>query len=374
MADAFSIFGNPSTIYYEGRVAKEMMEKSRQEVATLINASPDEIYFTSSGAESNNMAIKGIALGYQNKGNHIIISSIEHISVLSPAKSLTKMGFNLSFLPVDKYGVVDPDGLKRLIRKETILISVLFASNEIGTIEPIAEIAKIAQEYGIILHCDGCAAIGSLPVDVKELGVSSFSLSAHTFYGPKGIAALYLKKGVRFVPLIEGGSQEQGKRAGSENVLGIIGMGKAAEIAKRDMEKRIKRIRPLRDRIIGELPKVIERTYLTGHPINRLPGHCSFCFEFIEGEAILLFLDDEGISAASGSACTSRSLKASHVLLAIGLEDALAQGSIIFSLGKDNTEEDVSYLLAKLPPIVQRLREMSPLYAKYKKGKMEKKL
>ncbi len=369
MSESLKVFGNPQAIYYEGREARAMLENARKSVADLIQATPDEIYFTSSGTEGNNLALKGIALGYKDKGNHIITSPIEHISVLASLASLKKMGFVVSFLPVDKYGMIDPEAVRKMIRKETILISVQHANNEIGTIQPIAEIAKIAQENNIAFHSDAVASCGNLPIDVKELGVNALTIAAQGFYGPKGVGALYLKRGLRFSPLIEGGNQEKGIRAGTENLLGIIGMGKAAEIAKREMEIRGQKIRPLSERIIRELPKIIENTYLTGHPTERLFGHSSFCIEFIEGEALLLFLDDEGIAAASGSACTSRTLQASHVLLAIGIEHALAQGSLIFTLGKDNTEADVDYLLEKLPPIVQRLREMSPLYAKYLRGK-----
>lgn len=363
------LYGNPQTIYYEGHQAKKVLASAHQEVADLINAEPEEIFFTSSGAESNNWIIKGIGESYQEKGKHIISSAIEHLSIINPLRRLTKNGFSITFLPVDKYGLVDPEAVKKAIRKETILITIQFASNEIGTIQPIAEIGKIAEENNIIFHTDAVAGAGSLKIDVKEIKVSALSLSAHTFYGPKGVGCLYLKKGVKISPLIEGGGQEEGRRAGTENLLGIIGMGKAAEIAKKEMENWTRKLKPLRDTLIREISSRIERVYLTGHPTIRLPNHCSFCVEFIEGEAMLLYLDGEGISAASGSACTSRSLKSSHVLSALGIEPALAQGSIVFTLGEENTEEDISYLLEKLPPIVQRLRDLSPLYAKYLKEK-----
>ncbi|MEO0116697.1 MAG: cysteine desulfurase family protein [candidate division WOR-3 bacterium] len=370
LIENLDLFGNPQTIYYEGRQAKEALAEARREVADLINAEPEEIFFTSSGAESNNWLIKGIAETYEGRGKHIISSPIEHLSIINPLRRLAKDGFSITFLPVDKYGLIDPEEVKKAIKKDTILITIQFASNEIGTIQPIAEIGKIAEEHKIFFHTDAVAGAGILKIDVKEIKISALSLSAHTFYGPKGVGALYLKKGVRISPLIEGGSQEGGKRAGTENLLGIIGMGKAALIAKREMENRERKLKPLRDTLIREIPSRMERVYLTGHPTIRLPNHCSFCVEFIEGEAMLLFLDEEGIAAASGSACTSQTLKSSHVLAALGIEPALAQGSIIFTLGEENTEEDIFYLLEKFPPIVGRLREMSPLYAKYLKEKL----
>jgi|UniRef100_A0A7C3UPD0 cysteine desulfurase len=369
LISSLSLFGNPQTIYYEGRKAKEALERARKEVAELINASPEEVFFTSSGAESNNWAIKGIALANQGKGNHIIASPIEHISILTPLKRLQNLGFSVTFLPVDQYGRVDPDEVKKAIRKETILITIQHASNEIGTIQNLEEIGRFAQEAGIALHADAVASCGHYPIDVQKLNVSSLALSAHTFYGPKGVGSLFIKKGTKIFPLIEGGWQEEGRRAGTENLLGIIGMGKACAVAKREMGNWIERIKPLRDRLIREIPAQIERSYLTGHPTERLFHHTSFCFEFIEGEALLLYLDEEGIASASGSACTSRTLKSSHVLQAIGIDPVLAQGSIIFSLGRENTEDDITYLLTKLAPIVERLRQMSPLYDRYLKEK-----
>ncbi|MEO0114440.1 MAG: IscS subfamily cysteine desulfurase [candidate division WOR-3 bacterium] len=361
-------FGNPQSLHSFGNTAKQAIEEARSKVAQLIGAQPEEIYFTASGAESNNFALKGIAWAYREKGNHIITSAIEHHSVLYSAKTLSKWGYEITTVPVDKYGIVDPDTVRKAIKKTTILISIMHANNEIGTIEPIKEIARIAQEHKIPFHSDGVATVGQIPVNVDDLGISALSLAGHTFYGPKGAAALYLRKGTRIMPLIEGGVQEGGRRGGTENVAGIVGLGKACELAQREMVKRIEHTQRLRDRIIQELPAKIERTYLTGHPEKRLPNHASFCIEFIEGEAMLLFLDDEGIAAASGSACTSRALKASHVLLALGIDHALAQGSIVFTLGKDNSDSDIDALLTKLPPIVERLRQMSPLYAKFQKG------
>ncbi len=361
-------FGNPQSLHSFGNTAKQAIEEARSKVAQLIGAQPEEIYFTASGAESNNFALKGIAWAYREKGNHIITSAIEHHSVLYSAKTLSKWGYEITTVPVDKYGIVDPDTVRKALKKTTILISIMHANNEIGTIEPIKEIAQIAQEHKVPFHSDGVATVGQIPVNVDDLGISALSLAGHTFYGPKGAAALYLRKGTRIMPLIEGGVQEGGRRGGTENVAGIVGLGKACELAQREMVKRIEHTQRLRDRIIQELPKKIERVYLTGHPQKRLPNHASFCIEFIEGEAMLLFLDDEGIAAASGSACTSRALKASHVLLALGIDHALAQGSIVFTLGKDNSDSDIDALLTKLPPIVERLRQMSPLYAKFQKG------
>lgn len=362
------VFGNPQSLHSFGNIAKQAIEEARSKVAQLIGAQHEEIYFTASGAESNNFALKGIAWAYKEKGNHIITSAIEHYSVLYSTKTLSKWGYEVTTVPVDKFGVVDPDAVRKALKKTTILISIMHANNEIGTIEPIKEIARIAQEHKISFHSDGVATVGQIPVNVDDLGISALSLAGHTFYGPKGAAALYLRKGTRIMPLIEGGVQESGRRGGTENVPGIVGLGKACELAQMEMVKRMEHTQRLRDRIIQELPKKIERVYLTGHPEKRLPNHASFCIEFIEGEAMLLFLDDEGIAAASGSACTSRALKASHVLLALGIDRALAQGSIVFTLGKDNSDSDVDTLLAKLPPIVERLRQMSPLYAKFKKG------
>jgi cysteine desulfurase len=358
-------YGNPQSLHSFGTPAKQAIEDTRTKVSQLIGAKAEEIYFTSSGAESNNFALKGIAWAYRDKGNHIITSAIEHYSVLYSVKTLSKWGYEVTTVPVDKFGVVNPDDVKKTIKKETILISIMHANNEIGTIEPVKEIAQIAKENKIAFHSDGVATVGLIPVNVQELGVDALSLAGHALYGPKGSAALYLKKGTRIMPLIEGGIQEGGKRGGTEDVAAIVGMGKACELAQKEMAKRIEHNQRLRDRIIRELPTKIKRVYLTGHPETRLPGHASFCIEFIEGEAMLLFLDDEGIAAASGSACTSKALKASHVLLAIGIDHALAQGSIVFTLGRDNNDSEIDTLLTKLPPIVEKLRQMSPLYAKW---------
>jgi cysteine desulfurase len=356
------VFGNPQSLHSFGYQAKKLLEEARSQLANLLNVEPNEIYFTSSGAESNNWALKGVAFANADKGRHIIVSKIEHPSILQSAKRLEKLGFEVSYLKVDKYGVIDLDELKKIIKKETILISIMHANYEVGTIEPIKEIAHIAKENNILFHSDGVAVAGQLPIDLKELGCDLYTISSHTFYGPKGVALLFIKKGTKIQPLIEGGIQENNRRAGTENLIGIIGMAKAYEIAVKELVSRTEKLKRLRDRLINELPKKIENIYLTGHPQNRLPNHASFCVEYIEGEAMLLFLDDQGIAVASGSACASKSLKASHVLLAMGIPPVLAQGSIIFTLGIENTDEDIDYLLEVFPPIVKRLREISPLH------------
>lgn len=356
-------FGNPLSVYDLGMRARDAIEKARTEVASLINAKPSTIVFTASGAEANNFAIRGIAIAKQSQGKHVIVSKVEHHSILNSARFLEKSGFVVTYLPVDKHGLVDPDVVKDSITKETILISVAHASSEIGSIEPIKEMAGIAKERNIIFHTDAVAAAGNIPVDVKEFGVDLLSMAAHQFYGPKGAGALYVREGLRIVPLIYGGIQEGGRRAGTENVPAIVGMGKAAELAKNEMGSRMEHCKKLRDRIIEGVLK-IPNVYLTGHPVNnlnkRLPHHASFVVEFIEGEAMLLMLSMKGIYAASGSACSSKALKSSPVLLSLGIPSALAQGSIVFSLGMDNTEEDVDYFISEFPQVINRLREMSP--------------
>jgi len=360
-------FGNPQSLHSFGESARNAIEKARERIAKLIGAKKEKIYFTSSGSEANNFAIKGLAFAYQNKGKHIILSSIEHQSILNSAKFLEKFGFKFSYIPVDKYGLVNPEDLKKLINKDTILVSIMWANSEVGTVQPIEEIAKICHERGVLFHTDAVAAIGYLPIDVSEASIDCMSLSAVQMYGPKGVGALYLKKGTRIIPLIHGGIQEEGKRAGTENVAGIVGFGKAAELALKKMNDRNKKLLSLRNKIIKEFPEKVSDVYLTGHPEKRLPYHSSFCVEYIEGEAMLLSLNIKGIAASSGSACTSRALKASHVLLAMGYSHALAQGSIVFSFIEENKEEDIDYLLEIFPPIIKRLREMSPLYNKINK-------
>ena len=360
-------FGNPLSLHNFGEVPREAVEEARAKVADLIGARPDEIYFTASGSEANNMAVKGIALMNRQKGQHMVVSAIEHQSVLNATQTLEKLGFEVTQVPVDQHGLVDPDDVVAAIRDDTTLVSVMHANNEIGTIEPVAEIARAVKEKrkGITFHTDAVATVGTLPVDVKELGVDLLSLAGNQFYGPKGAGALFIRRGIRFMPLIDGGIQERGRRAGTENVPAIVGLGVAAELAKESLTEWAQgkgRLIPLRDRLIERLTSEMDKVYLTGHPTKRLPGHVSVCVEFIEGESMLLMLNMQGIAASSGSTCTSRALKASHVLMAIGLEAALAQGSLVFTLGESNTIEDVDYVAEVLPPIVERLRQMSPLY------------
>jgi cysteine desulfurase len=340
------------------------VDESRGQVAALIGAVPEEIIFTGSGSESNNMAVKGLALAQQQKGKHIVVSAIEHFSVLHSARTLEKWGFEVSEVPVDKHGTVNPDDVRKALRKDTILVSVMHASGEVGTIQPISEIARLTRERGIPFHTDAIASAGTVPAAVQTLGVDALSLAGNQFHGPKGTGALWVRKGVRLIPLIDGGIQEGGRRAGTENVPAIVGLGKAAEMARAQIPDRIKHLVPLRDRLLKELPASIPDVVVTGHPENRLPGHASFCVEFIEGEAMLMMLNAKGVAVSSGSACTSRALKASHVLLAMGLSHELAQGSILLTLGTENTMEDIDYLLEIMPPIVDRLRQMSPLYSK----------
>lgn len=361
------LFGNPSCLHDWGDAAREALDTAREQVARLIGASAEEVIFTGSGTESNNFAIKGLALAKQDKGKHIIVSSIEHFSVLHSAKTLEKWGFEITEVPVDKHGVIDADEVRKQIRKDTVLISVMHANGEVGTIEPIQEITRIAKENNIPFHTDAIASAGTIPVDVKELGVDALSLAGTQFYGPKGVGALYVRKGVRIIPLLDGGIQEGGRRAGTENIPAIVGLGKAAELARENMAARVKHLNHLRDRLLAGLPERIEHMVVTGHPENRLPGNASFCVEFIEGEGMLMLLNSQGVAVTSGSACTSRALKASHVLIAMGLPHALAQGSVLFTFGIDNSEEDVDYVLEVMPPIVEKLRQMSPLYAKFNK-------
>jgi cysteine desulfurase len=361
------VFGNPSSLHDWGDGAREAIGSARERVAALIGANADEIIFTGSGTESNNFAVKGLALAQEAKGKHVVVSAIEHFSVLHSARTLEKWGFEVSEVPVDKHGVVDPGDVLREIRKDTILVSIMHANGEVGTIEPVQEIARITRERKIPFHTDAVATAGAIPINVAEMGVDALSLAGNQFYGPKGAGALWIRKGVRIMPLLDGGIQEEGRRAGTENVPAIAGLGKAAELARTQMTDRIKRLTPLRDHLLKELPSGIEHVVVTGHLQHRLPGHASFCVEFIEGESMLMLLNSKGIAVSSGSACTSRALKASHVLIAMGLSHEIAQGSILFTLGIDNTREDIDYVLETMPPIVDRLRQMSPLYAKFNK-------
>jgi len=355
-------FANPSTVYDMGSKVKQAMEEQREKVAGLIGAKGKEIIFTSSGAEANNLAIKGVALAHRKKGNHIIISSIEHHSVLNAARFFERMDYEVTFLPVDAFGMVNPEQLREAIRKETVLVSVMHANNEIGTIEPIPEISAVCKEKGVLLHTDAVATVGNIAVNVDDLGVDLLTLSGVSFGAPKGTGALYFRGGLRLMPLIQGGIQESGRRGGTENIPGIIGLGKAAELAVEELPANMKHARELRDRIISGIRKRVEQVKLTGHPENRLPGHASFCVAAIEGEALIFMLSREGIYANTGSACASKALKTSPVLVAIGTEAALAQGSIVFTLAPSNNADEISYLLEKFPPVVERLRAMSPIW------------
>lgn len=355
-------YGNPLSLYQLGMNARSAIETARERVASLINVKPATIIFTSSGTEANNFALRGIARAKQAQGKHIIVSKIEHHSVLNSARYLEKNGFAVTYLPTDKYGLVDPGAVSAAINDETILVSITHASREIGTIEPIREISEITRSRNVLLHTDAIGTAGNIPVDALDLGVDLMSISAHQFYGPKGVGALYVREGLRIVPLIYGGIQEGGRRAGTENVASIAGMGKAAELAKNDLAVRHEYVKRLRNRLIEGVLKV-PNVHLTGDPDNRLPHHASFVVEFVEGESMLLMLAMKGIFSASGSACSSRGLKSSPVLLSLGVPTALAQGSIVFSLGSDNTEADIDYFLEEFPAIISKLREMSPFTA-----------
>lgn len=356
------VFGNPSTIYYYGREAHKALDHARQQVAAAIGADKDEIYFTSCGTESDNWAIKGAAFAHQKKGNHIITSVIEHHAVLHTCGWLEKHGFEVTYLPVDEYGRVNPADVEKAITDQTILISIMFANNEIGTIQPIAEIAKIAKAHNILFHTDAVQAVGAVPINVHELGVDMLSLSGHKFYAPKGVGALYIRRGVRIDTHQHGGAQERGKRGGTENMAQIVGLGKAIELATADVEGHAKKLAHMRDRLIDGILAEIPEVRLNGHRTERLPNNVNVSIRYIEGEALLLRLDLAGIAASSGSACTSGSLDPSHVLLAIGLPHEIAHGSLRLSLGDFNTEHDVDVVLEKLPQIVSTLREMSPLF------------
>lgn len=360
--------GNPLSQHLFGGRARVAIEEARANVANLIGAQPEEIIFTSCGSEANNLAIKGVARAYREKGKQLLSTPIEHLSVLHPLRSLEREGYEISWLKVDSSGVVDPEEIKKLIRPDTLLISVTLASNEIGTLEPIREIGKITRERGIILHSDGVAAIGSVPLDVKDLQVDLLSIAGNTFYGPLGTGALYLRQGIRLHPLIEGGVQEEGWRAGTHNVAGLIGMGVAARLAKENLLRRQEHLFNLREKLITGLLDKIPEIFLTGHRTSRLPGHASFCVKFIEGEAMSIHLNLLGIAATSGSTCSSQALKVSHVLKAIGIDPLWAQGSLVCSLGIENTLDDIDYFLAHFPTIVENLRQLSPLFTKYHSG------
>ncbi len=362
-------YGNASSIYKMGRESRKAIEDAREKIAKAINSSPDEIYFTSGGTESDNTAIRGIAYNYKKKGNHIITSKIEHPAILETCKQLEREGFEVSYIDVNSNGIIDLEKLKKSIKDTTILISIMFANNEIGTIQPIKDIGKIAKENNIYFHTDSVQAIGSIKIDVKDMNIDSLSMSAHKFHGPKGIGAIYIRKGISFQKFMNGGHQEKNRRAGTENVASIVGMGKAIELAYKDLEEHVKHIKDLRDYYNREVQRRIPYIKINGDIEKRLPGNSNMSFKFIEGEGLLLNLDLKGICASSGSACTSGSLDPSHVLLAIGLPHEIAHGSLRISIGKYNTKEEVDYLLDSLEEIVSRLRNMSPLYDKFLKEK-----
>jgi len=359
------MFGNPVSYHQWGDQTSEAIENARAQVASLINGQPEDIIFTSGGTESNNLAIKGLALEHQSRGKHIIISSIEHFSVLHPTRTLGKSGFKVTYLPVDEYGLVDPQQVRQSIRPDTILVSVMHANSEVGTIQPIEEIGRVVKEAGVLFHTDAIATVGTIPVDIQRIGVDALSLASNQFYGPQGVGALWLRRRTGIVPLLEGGIQEGDKRSGTHNVPGIVGLGKAAELAKQEMEQRISKITALRDSLIDGVLNKIDYSVLTGHPEQRLPGNASFCIRFIEGEAMMAYLSATGVAAASGSACTAKYLKSSHVLEAMGVPAELAQGSLLFTLGKENTSDDVGLALKELPGVVEKLRHISPLYANF---------
>ena len=358
----YDIFGNPSSIHQHGQEAKKAVEVARQILASFLGASPEEIFFTSGGTESDNWAIKGIALANQSKGNHIITSVIEHHAVSETTQFLEKKGFKVSYVKVDKEGLINPDDIRRVITKETILISIMHANNEIGVIQPITEIGKIAKEKDICFHTDAVQTVGHIPVDVNEMNIDLLSLSAHKFYGPKGVGALYIRKGTKISRFLHGGDQEKGKRASTSNVTGIVGLGKAIELCRDKMSKEIEFQIKLRDQLTKFIQENIEDIRINGGLVKRLPNNVNVSFQYIEGESIILNLDLLGIAASTGSACTSSSLEPSHVLLAIGLPHELAHGSLRFTLGRWTTQNDVNYLMKVLPGIIDKLRRMSPLY------------
>lgn len=355
-------FGNPSSLHFFGRKTKAALEEARELVAKAIGAKKEEIVFTAGGTEADNLAIKGTAWARQNKGNHIITSSIEHHAVLETCHYLEKNGFDVTYIPVDSTALVNPDDLRNAITDKTILISIMHGNNEIGTVQPIAEIGAIAKEKGIAFHTDAVQTVGNIPVNVDKLNCDLLAISAHKMYGPKGVGALYVRKGTRMVSLLHGGEQERRRRAGTENLASIVGFGKAIDLAVAEMPDKSAHLTVLRDKLMREILGRVPYTRLNGHPGKRLPGNVNIAFEFIEGESVLLNLDLVGIAASTGSACSSASLEPSHVLMAIGLPHEIAHGSLRFSLGKDTTEAEIDRMLELIPPIIEKLRAMSPLY------------
>lgn len=358
-----SKYGNASSIYSLGRESKKAIEVAREKTAAALHAQSREIFFTGSGTEADNWAIKGVALANRAKGKHIITTAIEHHAVLHTCQYLESEGFEITYLPVDENGLVTPEQVKTAIKPTTILVSIMFANNEIGTIQPIEEIGKITREKGVYFHTDAVQAVGNVHIDVEKMNIDLLSLSAHKFYGPKGIGALYVRKGTKIISFLHGGAQERGRRASTENVANIVGLGKAIEIASRNVDSYNEKLKAMRDMVINEIEKQIPFVRLNGDREKRLPGNVNFSFEFIEGESLLLMLDMKGIAASSGSACTSGSLDPSHVLLAIGLPHEIAHGSLRLTFGEENSMDELLFLMDTLTPIVSRLREMSPLYA-----------
>ena len=354
--------GNPSSVHSMGMEARSAIEEARERLKSLINAKDGDVVFTSSATESNNLAIIGYAFRNRNRGKHIITSSIEHMSVMNPCKYLQKNGFEVSYIPVDRNGKINPDDVENEIRDDTILISIQHANGEIGTIQPVEEIGKIAREREIAFHVDAVASLGKIDVDVEKINADLLTLSSNDIYGPRGVGGLYIGKGVKVQPVILGGGQEKGLRSGTENVAGIVGFGKAAEIVEKEFREEAEREKKLRDELVSGVLENIEESYLNGHPIERLPNNANLRFSYIEGESLILNLDMEGIYASTGSACSSKTLQPSHVLMAIGLKHEEAHGSLLFTLGKGNTEEHVKYVLDVLPRVVKKLREISPLY------------
>jgi len=357
-----SHYGNPSSIYATGRDARKAVEEARRKVANAINATAAEVYFTSGGTESDNWAIKGYATAHANRGKHLISTAIEHHAVLNTLEALEGDGFEVSYVPVDEHGLVNPEDIQKAIRKDTILISVMAANNEIGTIQPIPEIGRVAREHGIAFHTDAVQAVGAIPVDVDSWQVDLLSLSAHKFHGPKGVGALYVRKGLRLNPLIHGGAQERNRRAGTENLAGIVGLGAAIELATAQLAEKAGQIAALRDDLIDGIMSAVPEVRLNGHPTLRLPNNVNVSVKYVEGEALLLRLDLQGIAASSGSACTSGSLDPSHVLLAIGLPHEIAHGSLRLTLSQETTQEEINAVKTELPRIISNLRAMSPLY------------
>jgi len=353
-------FGNASSIHSYGRASKASVELARKHVSALIGAQAEEMVFTSGGTESDNLAIKGVAMHRNRRQGHLITTKIEHHAVLESCQFLAERGFEVTQLPVSAEGIVDPGEVERAIKEDTVLISVMTANNEIGTVQPIDEIGKIAHDHGALLHTDAVQAVGRLSIDVKRDNIDLLSLSGHKFNGPKGVGALFIRKGLEVDPILHGGGHERGRRSSTENVPGIVGLGKAAEIAKRDFVKVNETMKMLRDRIIEEIPEAVPRSYLNGHRTKRLVNNAHFRFDFIEGEALVLQLDLRGIAASTGSACSTGSVEPSHVLLALGISPEQAHGSLRLTLGRENTNEDVDYLLEVLPEVVSRLRQISP--------------